>query len=71
MWATIMCPKCGERFEINLDEAGDKAVCCYCLENFEIPAHVRQQVDEEDGNELYAFSGAQDQVGLDSSFWLS
>ena len=66
-----MCPKCGEKFEINLKEVDESIVCRYCLSNFEIPYHVRCQIEEEDGSDYYALSGSHGEGGLDSRFWLS
>jgi hypothetical protein len=66
-----MCPKCGEKFEVNLKEVDESVVCRYCLSNCDIPYQARCQMEEDDGSENYAMSGSHDESGLDSSFWLS
>ena len=71
MWMSILCPKCGERSEVNLNETDDRVICKYCLENIAISSSVHDQTDEDDSSELYAMSGSSDQYGLDSSFWIS
>jgi hypothetical protein len=71
MWTSILCPKCGERSEVNLNEAEDHVLCKYCLESIAIPSQFRDQTEEDDASDLYAMSGSADQGGLDSSFWIS
>lgn len=70
MWTSVLCPKCGERSEVNVNEAEDRVLCKYCLESIAISSQVRNPAQEDD-SDLYAMSGAADQGGLDSSFWIS
>jgi hypothetical protein len=70
MWTTVMCPKCGEKFEINLNEVDDTVVCRFCLENFTLPYHLREQMEEIDA-ETCLVGEMQTSTRLDSSFWLS
>jgi hypothetical protein len=70
MWMSILCPKCGERSEVNLNETDEKVQCRYCLESIEVTSAACTQEEDESG-ELFAMSGSSDSYGLDSSFWIS
>jgi hypothetical protein len=70
MWMSILCPKCGERSEVNLNETDDRVICKYCLENIGVSESFRNQIEEDDNKDLYAMSGSSG-CELDSSFWIS
>jgi hypothetical protein len=70
MWTSVLCPKCGERSEVNLNETEDRVLCKYCLENIVISSQVPSQIEEDESSDLYAMSGSTDQYGIDSSFWI-
>jgi phage terminase large subunit GpA-like protein len=70
MWMSILCPKCGERSEVNLNEMEERVQCKYCLETIEVASPICPQEEDVSG-ELFAMSGSSDSYGLDSSFWLS
>jgi hypothetical protein len=70
MWTNIMCPKCGEKFEINLNEADETVVCRFCMEHFVIPYHLHEQLVESE-TETCLVSGKEPLNSIDSSFWIS
>jgi hypothetical protein len=71
MFESIMCPKCGETLEVDLEEKQDSIVCRYCLSTVEIPCNLRSQVEGSERDDFCTAGEPYGQNGLDSSFWLT
>jgi len=69
MWVTTLCPKCGVKNELNLNELGDQITCQHCFDRFPLPVQFRSQIQQENTMD-YVVLADTDQ-SLDSSFWLS
>lgn len=69
MWATVLCPKCGVRNELDPSVPQSEITCTRCFNRFTLPANVRYHFEETSDDELVL--AQEDQPELDSSFWLA
>lgn len=70
MWAAVVCPKCGESVEVDLNAYVGHVFCRYCRENFELTNEVRARHAEEVPDDGSLSEAHLLDAQADSSFWL-
>jgi len=70
MWEIVLCPKCGDRLEVNIHDLTSTLACTRCFEKFALPDDIRSRIEEKAGEE-FALAGFNSETRLDSSFWIS
>ncbi len=70
MWEIVLCPKCGIRLEMDLNDLAGTIACTRCFEKFTLPRDIQARLEEKANGELAVLSFASESH-LDSSFWIS